>query len=41
MKHQKLKFLVDLGVGKKVEQWLLDNGYDVKTVRELNPKMMK
>ena len=36
--HSKLKFLVDVGVGKKVEQWLRDNGYDVKTVRDVNPK---
>lgn len=34
----KLKFLVDVGVGKKVEKWLTDNGYDVKFVRDINPK---
>jgi len=33
-----LKFLVDVGVGKKVEKWLLENGYDVKSVRDINPK---
>jgi len=30
--------LVDVGVGKKVEKWLLENGYDVKSVRDINPK---
>jgi predicted nuclease of predicted toxin-antitoxin system len=34
----KLKFLVDIGVGKKVEKWLEENGYDVKAVRNINPK---
>jgi len=34
----RLKFLVDVGVSKKVEKWLAENGYDVKAVRDLNPK---
>ncbi len=34
----KLKFLVDVGVGKKVEKWLTDNGYDIKCMRDINPK---
>ena len=34
----RLKFLVDVGVGKKVENWLITNGYDVKSVRDINPK---
>jgi len=33
MPRHKLKFLIDIGVGKKVEQWLKDNGYDMKTGR--------
>lgn len=33
----KLKFLADVGVGKKVERWLAKNGYDVKCVRDINP----
>ena len=37
MRH-KLKFLIDIGVGKKVEQWLKDIGYDVKAVRDSDPK---
>jgi len=39
MRQGKLKFLVDVGVGKKVEEWLLKNGYDTKAVRDLNPGM--
>jgi len=33
-----LKFLVGVGVGKKVEKWLIENGYDAKFVRDINPK---
>ncbi len=39
MIQKKLKFLVDVGVGKIVEEWLKDNGYDVKNIREINPGM--
>jgi predicted nuclease of predicted toxin-antitoxin system len=39
MNQKKLKFLVDVGVSKKVEEWLLRNGYDLKAVRDINPKM--
>lgn len=38
MSGNKLKFLIDLGVGKKVEEWLKINRYDVKTVRNIDPK---
>jgi len=34
-----LKFLVDVGVGRKSENWLIENGYDVKSVLDLNPRM--
>lgn len=34
----KLKFLVDVGVGRKVEKWLAENGYDIKCMRDINPK---
>lgn len=34
-----LKFLVDVGVSKKVEHWLSDSGYDVKAVRAIDPKL--
>ncbi|MFH1993985.1 MAG: DUF5615 family PIN-like protein [Pseudomonadota bacterium] len=33
-----LKFMVDVGVGKKVEQWLREAGCDVAAVREINPR---
>ena len=33
-----MKFLVDIGVGKKVETWLKDNRFDVVSVRDINPK---
>lgn len=32
-----LKFLVDVGVGRKVEEFLHASGYDVKTVRNIDP----
>ena len=34
-----LKFLVDMGVGTKVESWLIANGHDVTTVRALDPRL--
>lgn len=34
----RLKFMVDVGVGKKVERWLREAGYDVAAVREINPR---
>lgn len=39
MSQKKLKFLVDVGVSKKVKKWLLRNGYDLKAVRDINPKI--
>jgi len=33
-----LRFMVDVGVGKKVEQWLHEAGCDVTAVREINPR---
>ncbi len=33
-----MKFLVDVGVSKKVEKWLAINGYDVRCVKDINPK---
>ena len=35
MSASKLKFLVDVGVGKKVEEYLLEKRYDTKAVRSL------
>ena len=34
-----LKFLVDVGVGKKVEEYLLEKRYDIKAVRSLDQRM--
>ena len=39
MSQKNLRFLVDVGVSKKVEVWLLENDYDIKAVRDVNPKM--
>ena len=39
MSTGELKFLVDVGVGKKIEEYLLENGYDIKAVRLLDQKM--
>lgn len=38
MIHRKPKFLIDVGVGKKVENWLADNGYDVRSMRNIDPR---
>jgi predicted nuclease of predicted toxin-antitoxin system len=35
----KLKFLVDVGVGRQVEQCLREDGHDVKAVRDIDPCM--
>ncbi|MBI3599491.1 MAG: DUF5615 family PIN-like protein [Nitrospinae bacterium] len=40
MEQKNLKFLVDVGVSKKVEKWLLNNGYNIKSVRDINPRML-
>ncbi len=39
MNKDKPKFLVDVNIGKKVEQWLLENKYDIKAVREIDARM--
>lgn len=31
--------LTDVGVGRAVEEWLRSAGYDLKTVRDLDPRM--
>jgi len=35
----KIKFLIDVGVGKKVEEFLNNEGFDVKAIRDANPRM--
>jgi len=39
MSTSDLKFLVDVGVGKKVEDFLYKSCYDVLPVRKINPRM--
>jgi predicted nuclease of predicted toxin-antitoxin system len=39
MNRHKLRFLVDVGVGKKAEKWLLKNSCDIRTVRDMDPRM--
>lgn len=39
MAKNNLKFLVDVGVGKKVESYLFVSEYDVKSVRDIDHKM--
>ena len=39
MTKNDLKFLVDVGVGKKVESFLIDSGHDVKSVRQIDHRM--
>jgi predicted nuclease of predicted toxin-antitoxin system len=34
-----LRLLVDVGVGKAVEEWLRSAGYNVKAVRDVDPHM--
>jgi predicted nuclease of predicted toxin-antitoxin system len=33
-----MKFLLDVGVGKKVEHWLRENGFDVLSVRDIDSR---
>ncbi|OGL45338.1 MAG: hypothetical protein A2149_00725 [Candidatus Schekmanbacteria bacterium RBG_16_38_11] len=40
MIHKNLRFLVDVGVSKKVEKWLQNHGYDIKSVRDIDPRML-
>lgn len=35
-----MKLLFDVGVSRKAEQFFLAQGYDVKAVRDLDPKML-
>jgi len=34
-----LRFLIDVGVGIGIENYLRQEGYDTKTVREIDPSM--
>ncbi len=37
--NKKLKILIEVGVGKAVENWLKNAGYDVLALRDIDPKM--
>jgi len=39
MSFSELKFLVDVGVSKQVEEYLQEQGYDTKTVRGIDSRM--
>ena len=39
MNLQSIKFLIDVGVGKGVEEFLAIEGFDTKAVRDINPSM--
>ncbi len=39
MESGKIKFLIDVGVGKKVEEFLNNEGFDVKAIRDVNPRI--
>ncbi len=36
---KRLKFLFDVGVSGKAEIWLKENGYDIKSIRDIDPCM--
>lgn len=38
MSSDNMRFIVDVGVGKKVEGWLREAGFDVVSVRDINPR---
>ncbi|MBF0232221.1 MAG: DUF5615 family PIN-like protein [Desulfamplus sp.] len=39
MNRSQMKFLIDVGVGKSVENYLHENGFDIKAVRDIDPAM--
>lgn len=39
MRLKVMKFLIDVGVGKRVEEFLAVEGFDIKAVRDINPSM--
>jgi predicted nuclease of predicted toxin-antitoxin system len=36
MMKKRLKLLFDVGVSRKAEVWLKENGYDIKAIRDIN-----
>ena len=39
MNSSEPRFLVDVGVGKGIERYLREEGYDTKAVRDIDPRM--
>jgi len=39
MPHSGLRFLIDVGFGKKVEDFLNKSSYDILSARQINPHM--
>ncbi len=39
MSSSELKFLIDVGVGGRVEEYLKKRGFDIKTVIDFDPRM--
>jgi predicted nuclease of predicted toxin-antitoxin system len=39
MNSSELRFLIDVGVGTGIEKYLREEGYDTKTVRDIDPRM--
>jgi len=39
LNQMNLKLLIDVGVGKKVEEWLKNKKYDAEAVRDIDPRM--
>ena len=39
MNVSELKFLIDVGVGKGIENYLREEGYDAKAVRDIDSRM--
>ena len=39
MSASELRFLVDVGVGKGIEKYLREKGYDTKAVRDIDSRM--
>jgi|GEM_PF-6100656 len=39
MTLKEIKLLMDVGVGKTVDLWLFNHGYNVKSIRDINPGM--
>ena len=39
MNPKKIRFIVEMGVSKKVEEWLSTNDYDTKAIRDIDLRM--